>query len=157
MKKSEFKALVKEVVKECVHEAILESGILSNIISEVIRGTMKHANTFASPNNNLLDEQVQTKSIEIQKEKQLTEEKQSMNKKLVETKKKLLESIGKEGYNGVNLFEGTTPAPVQRELSITSAPDPLQNIDPADSGVDISNIMKFSNVWNTLAKGKKGV
>ena len=66
--------------------------------------------------------------------------------KLQEQRKQMLDAIGKDAFNGVNIFEGTTP---------TSAPSqpghgPLAGADPKDPGVDISNFAN-SGVWKKLA------
>jgi len=58
-----------------------------------------------------------------------------------------MSAIGKEAYNGVNLFEGTSPAPAQAPS--THAASPLSGQDPNDAGVDISNLFKASaSHWN---------
>ena len=67
-----------------------------------------------------------------------------------ESRKKLLDAIGKESYNGVDLFEGTTPAPAQRSLE-SQASSPLGDIAPSDPGVDISGIMSLGGKnWKAL-------
>ena len=63
-----------------------------------------------------------------------------------------MESIGADAYNGVNLFEGTTPAPAPKE----SGRGALSDVDPKDPGVDISAVMgKSSMIWQKMA-GKNG-
>jgi len=47
-------------------------------------------------------------------------------------------AIGGTAYNGVNLFEGTTPAPAQASTSQQASPFAGQK--PGDAGVDISNL-----------------
>ena len=59
-----------------------------------------------------------------------------------------MDAVGGDAYNGVNLFEGTTPAPAQG----SSQHGPLNGVDPNDSGVDISSIMnKSSAIWSKMA------
>ena len=53
-------------------------------------------------------------------------------------KKKLLDAIGKDAYGGVNIFEGTEPAPAPSNN--TSGRGPLSDVAPNDPGVDISSI-----------------
>ena len=133
MKRTEFKNKVKPIIKECIKELLFEEGILSGIISEVIKGT----------NNNVVYE---TKKVEPQKE--LINERKEIKKKSADTKKKLLDAIGKEAFNGVNLFEGTRPI---RAAAASDGHSPLSNIEPGDSGVDISKI-PGANVWKHLIK-----
>ena len=50
-------------------------------------------------------------------------------------------------FNGVNIFEGTTPARASRSPQ-AQASNPLSDVDPNDSGVDISS---FANPnWRKL-------
>ena len=133
MKRSEFKNKVKPIIRECIKEILFEEGVLSGIISEVIKGT----------NNNVVYE---TKKVEPQKE--LINERKEIKKKSADTKKKLLDAIGKEAFNGVNLFEGTRPI---RAATASDGHSPLSNIEPGDSGVDISKI-PGANVWKHLIK-----
>ena len=62
-------------------------------------------------------------------------------------RKKLLDAIGKDAYNGVDLFEGTTP--------ISAAPEAKAgSVDlgaPDDSGVDISNLIGgATKMWDLM-------
>jgi len=133
MKRSEFKNKVKPIIRECIKEILFEEGVLSGIISEVIKST----------NNNVVYE---TKKVEPQKE--LINERKEIKKKASATKKKLLDAIGKEAFNGVNIFEGTRP---MRAAAASDGHSPLSNIEPEDSGVDISKI-PGANVWKHLIK-----
>ena len=133
MKRSEFKNKVKPIIRECIKELLFEEGVLSGIISEVIKGT----------SNNVVYE---AKKVEPQKE--LIDERKEIKKKAATTKKKLLDAIGKEAFNGINIFEGTTP---MRAAGDSVAGSPLSNIEPGDPGVDISSI-PGANVWKHLIK-----
>ena len=71
----------------------------------------------------------------------------SPSKDTTAQRKKLLDAIGADAYNGVDLFEGTTPAPVHRE----SRPGTVDLGDPADSGVDISSLMGgATKMWDLM-------
>ena len=59
-------------------------------------------------------------------------------KSLHEHKKKLMDAIGGGAYNGVDLFEGTTPAPPQQTASQQATP--MSGQAPNDPGVDISSL-----------------
>ena len=65
-------------------------------------------------------------------------------------KRQLLDSIGKDAYNGVDLFEGTTPAPAPRS---TQGQGPLDSVAPNDPGVDISSIFSghSAKIWQKLS------
>ena len=136
MSKNDLKKILKPLIKECIKEVIFEEGTLSTIISEVMKGT-------SGP------QQI----VETKQPKQTRQNFENRERKLKEAKarkRKLLDSIGKDAYNGVDLFEGTTPAPAPRS---NHGQGPLDNVAPGDPGVDISNI--FSNhsakIWQKLS------
>ena len=133
MKKNELKKLLKPLIKECIKEVIFEEGSLSTIISEVIRGTSQVQPIVERKSNRNQKEKMQHK-LEEQKQK----------------RKKMLDAIGKDAYNGVNLFEGTTPTAAP---STTQGQGPLDGVDPRDPGVDISSIFSghSSNIWKKLS------
>jgi flagellin-like hook-associated protein FlgL len=63
-----------------------------------------------------------------------------------------MDSIGNSAYNGVNLFEGTTPAPAQSSGQGQGA---LDGVAPNDPGVDISKLMnKTSAIWQKMNEKK---
>mgnify|MGYP003655448222 FL=1 len=63
-----------------------------------------------------------------------------------------MDSLGKDSYGGVNLFEGVDPAPEQRSAGYSAA-NPLASMDPGDAGVDISGIMALGGSnWKELIK-----
>ena len=133
MNKNELKKILKPLIKECIKEVIFEEGTLSTIISEVVRGTS------------------QTQPIVEVKQKRKNEK--NDKKKLEEMKqrkRKLLDSIGSDAYNGVNLFEGTEPAP---SPSTSHGRGPLDSVAPSDPGVDISGIFSdtSSTIWKKLS------
>ena len=63
----------------------------------------------------------------------------TVNQTLVERKKKLMSAIGSDAYGGIDLFEGTTPAPGQAFGA--QAASPMSGTDPNDAGIDISDIV----------------
>jgi len=134
MKKNELKKILKPLIKECIKEVIFEEGALSTIISEVVKGT--------SGSQQIVETERATKQNFARQEKKLKEAK--------ERKRKLLDSIGRDAYNGVDLFEGTTAAPAPRS---SQGQGPLDNIDPRDPGVDISNIFSghSARIWQKLS------
>jgi hypothetical protein len=138
MKKSDLKKILKPLVKECIQEAFLEEGLLSNVIAEVVKGL----------NVQPLVEQVQPKppQAQVTEQKIVDEETQKRKQKINETRKQMLDAIGKDSYNGIDLFEGTQPA---RESS--NPQGALANTDPNDPGIDISSLMGNKKTWKTLA------
>ena len=124
MKKSELKQVLKPLIKECIKEVIFEEGVLSNIVSEVAQGL--GAQTI-----------VETKQQPAEPQRNYEEENRIAQQKLQETRKRMLDAIGSESYNGVDLFAGTTPTSAPTE---SKQGDPLSGIDPRDAGVDINKI-----------------
>tara|TARA_B100000282_G_C31511574_1_gene389627 strand:- start:138 stop:539 length:402 start_codon:yes stop_codon:yes gene_type:complete len=132
MKKADLKKAIKPLVKECIQEVLLEEGLLSNIVSEVANG-LQSTNVV-----------VETKQTPPQQTSNINKHQQI---KLNEHKKKMLEAIGKDAYNGVDLFEGTTPAPGPQEAKAGS----VDLGSSTDSGVDISTLMGgASKIWNAM-------
>ena len=67
-------------------------------------------------------------------------------------RKSLMDSLGKDSYGGINLFEGIEPAPAQRKPE-HSAANPIGNVAPGDPGVDISGILALGGAnWKELIK-----
>ena len=138
MNKKELKQMLKPLIKECIKEVIFEDGTLSTIISEVVQGVGQPI--------------VETKQRFPKKQQPQYETDEQAKARLKKKQQKMMESIGADAYNGVNLFEGTTPAPAPKE----SGRGALSDVDPKDPGVDISAVMgKSSMIWQKRA-GKKG-
>ena len=140
MKKSEF----KEMIKESVKEVLVEEGVLKSVITEVVKAVQQTNQTT-----------VPTTPTEVQDFIKENREKEAaqVNKKLRETKKKMLDAIGNSSYGGVDLFEGTTP--LKKGGFPDSAQGPssaLEGVDPTDAGVDISSILGASTAWKQLIK-----
>ena len=143
MKRSELKEVLKPLIKECIKEVLFEDGVLSGIISEVIRGTGNAPAVVAEAKQTVSREQEQL----------LVEQRdQERVQKLRESRKGMLDAIGNSSFNGVDLFEGTTP--MNSAGSATPEPQsPLANYAPEDTGVDISGIMALSGKnWKHLVK-----
>ena len=135
MKKSDLKKLIKPIVKECINEVLIEEGLLSNVVSEVAAGLQ--GNTIVEKQeirNTTMQNNMRRKGIDA-------------SKKLEEQRQKMREAIGTNAYNGVDLFEGTTPAPGQQET-------PAGAVDlgnTSDAGVDISSLMGgASQIWKAM-------
>ena len=142
MKKSDLKQLIKPIVKECIHEVLLEEGLLSNVVSEVAKGMQGNliAETRKRQPEQMFDENLQMK--------RKTDE---SRQKLKEHRAKLLNAIGKDSYNGVNIFEGTEPMTTAGNSSGGPEIPPVLGDDPGDAGVDISSFMGgASKVWQAM-------
>jgi len=139
MKKSEFKKLIKPIVQECIKESLLEDGLISGIIAEVVKGMSSQT---------LVETKAPEPKVDPVKERlKANAFSKEQSGKLSQHKKKLMAAIGGGAYNGVDLFEGTTPAPAQ--AAPTSQASPMSGQSPSDPGVDISNL--FGSVgrnWN---------
>ena len=138
MKRNELKQVLKPLIKECIKEVILEEGILSNVVSEVVKGM--GASTI-----------VEQKAEPVKEERLFNVTNDSTTSRISESKKQLMDAIGKGAYNGVNLFEDTNPTPNAGSTS-RAAPgghSPLSDTDPNDPGVNISGIMNIAaGKWN---------
>ena len=142
MNKNELKKLLKPLVKECIQEVLIEDGLLTEVVSQVASGMSRPQTAQTAqkkPDDNLFNEDLQMKR-----------KTQEVNKKLQEHRKKLLDSIGSDAYNGVDLFEGTEPIRESRSVGGTSIPSTLGD-DPSDAGVDISSLLgQASKVWKAI-------
>ena len=137
MNKNELKKILKPLIKECIKEVIFEEGALSTIISEVVKGT-----------SGLITEQ-KTNIAPISPSRNLERNKEKQNA-LKEQRRKMLDAIGRDSYNGVDLFEGTTAAPPSRKQGTPHGSKALDGVAPNDPGVDISSFAS-SNIWKKLA------
>tara|TARA_R110000823_G_scaffold256762_1_gene378605 strand:- start:583 stop:999 length:417 start_codon:yes stop_codon:yes gene_type:complete len=135
MNRNELKQMLKPLIKECIKEVIFEDGTLSSIVSEVARGMGQQTI-------------VETKQIFPIKQKPQYETDEQAKIRLDEKKNKMMEAVGAEAYNGINLFEGTTPTSAQTD---NNGQGPLSDVDPADAGIDISKVMgKSSAIWSKM-------
>ena len=114
---------MKPLIKECIKEVIFEEGTLSTIISEVVRGTSGVSQTIT----------------EVKTYKKDLHAQETKRKRLLEQKRKMLDAIGKDAYNGVNLFEGTSPSPAPRSSGAPQGSGALDGVAPSDPGVDLSS------------------
>jgi len=140
MNKNELKKILKPLIKECIKEVMFEDGTLSSIIAEVMRGTQQ------VPAQPIVEQR------QYQKPQPRLETDAEAKARLAAKRKTLMDSIGKDAYNGVNLFEGTTPAPAPTN---TQGQGALSGVAPNDPGVDISKLMnKTSAIWAKMNEKK---
>ena len=135
MNKEQLKKTLRPMIKECIKEVIFEEGILSSIISEVVKGTSQPL--------------VESKA-QIHHQPQVDYEARARADK--ERRRKILDSIGSEAYNGVDLFEGTQP--LRERKSTSSSPygsKPLDGFAPNDPGVNLTSLGVDTRLWSKLA------
>lgn len=138
MKKSELKS----IIKECVKEILFEEGVLSNLVAEVAFGITKAQGQFLVESNPAPAPKHDEKFLREKKQ----EAEQEKRKRLLETKKKMLDAIGGDRMKGV--FEGTEPLP---NAGSTSPHSPMSGRDPKDAGVDISGLFGVAGKrWQQL-------
>ena len=117
---------------------MFEDGTLSSIIAEVMRGTQQ------------VSSQPIVEQQQYQQPQTRLETDEEAKARLAAKRKTLMNSIGQGAYNGVNLFEGTTPTPAQ-----SNTQGPLAGVAANDPGVDITKIMnKTSAIWQKMNEKK---
>jgi len=140
MKKSDLKQLIKPLVKECIHEVLLEEGLLSNVVAEVAKGMQ---------GNLVVETRKQQPEQMFNENMQMKRKTDESRQKLKDHRRKLLDAVGADAYNGVNLFEGTEALSAREASGPTAGAVDLGN--PGDAGVDISSIMgNASQVWQAM-------
>ena len=136
MNKEALKKTLKPLIKECIKEVIFEDGTLSSIIAEVVKGTSSQ-------------QIVETRQSTYQAPQVDQEAKQ---RKLQEQRRKMLDAIGRDAFNGIDIFEGTQPLTERRSTS--AAPHgskPLDGIAPNDPGVNLAAVGVHTGIWKKLA------
>lgn len=139
MNPKELRTALKPIVKELVYECLIKEGILSSVVSEVMKGAQTVAPIVTEQRISQQQPKKQVSRLES------NEEAIARRKKLEET---LMSKIG------VNVFEGTKPLSNKAALNESTTPDskasPLAGIDPSDSGVDISGLLRMTGGWKQL-------
>jgi hypothetical protein len=141
MEKAELKAVLKPLIKECIKEVMFEEGVLSGVISEVAKGLAS-----AAP---LVEQKTPQKKVAPTR-KQQAPANNSRNTARQQARKELINSINKDAYGGVNIFEGTEPMASggNTESSAPQPGSPLSGMDPSDPGVNIDGIMNIAgDAW----------
>ena len=137
MKKSDL----KKIIKECVKEILFEEGVLSSLVAEVAVGITKAQGIVVET------KQPQQNTAALQEAKE--EEAEARRKKLLATKRKMLDAIGNQKM--ANVFEGTEPLREGGTPGRTSPHGPMSGRDPGDAGVDISGLFGLAGQkWNAL-------
>ena len=129
MDKAELKAVLKPLIKECIKEAIFEDGVLSGIISEVAQGLSAGAPLVE-----------QRKPTPKRANPAPSQRQQAMKQE----RKQLLDSINKDAYNGVNVFEGIEATSPGVGTPTPKAGNPLGDVAPNDPGINIDGILNIA-------------
>ena len=144
MNKEQLKKTLRPLIKECIKEVIFEEGILSGIISEVVKGTGRQI--------------VETQQPQSQYQEMHRQDHENRQRKMQENRQRMLDSIGREAYNGVDLFEGTQPLSSRGTAGASAgrgaAPHgakALDGIAPNDPGVNLAALGVNPGIWKTLA------
>jgi hypothetical protein len=138
VKKSDLKQIIKPLVKECITEVLLEEGLLSNIVAEVASGLQQ------AP---LVESRTAPPQRPVPRREPEVDDR--ARQKMYAKRKELMDAIGKDAYNGVNLFEGTTPMTQQEASAPKAGSVDLGN--PSDAGVDISSLVGgASRMWDAM-------
>lgn len=138
MEKNELKKIIKPLIKECIREVFMEQGFIKLIGEATTQTKQQVTETIKKP---------------VQEVKQQVRPQINANQKL------MAEEIRKSGFvsKSFDPFANTNALTEAQAGNLGSAPatGPLANIDPNDSGVDISNLMNGNkNVWKALLGGK---
>ena len=128
MNKQKLIEVLKPIIKECINEMLLEEGLLTKVVQQISEG-------MPEPAQQSIPEK---RKVAIPK---------AEKSKMREAREKMLQSVGAERFNGVNIFEGTTPTQAAKSPQ-AQASNPLSDVDPKDSGVDISSFA--SPNWRKL-------
>jgi len=151
MDKTQLKKILKPLIKECIKEVIFEDGTLSTVVSEVVKG-LGNPLTESRPSQQLSSNKLHSPRS-YQKKMQLESDgaAKARRDRMEESRKKMRDVIGKDAYNGVDLFEGTTPTKAQPSGVSSKGHGALKDVAPNDPGVDISAFMGSStDVWKKL-------
>ncbi len=140
MKNNELKKILKPLIKQCIKEVIFEEGVLSSLISEVVQGL---------GTTQLVESKAPPAKMRVESD---TARRSKKKERLQETRKKMLDAIGKDGFGGVDIFEGTEPLSSAGNPSQGATPSsPLSGIAPNDPGVNIDGIMSLAGAnWKKL-------
>jgi hypothetical protein len=142
MNKAQLKKLIKPVVKECIQEVLIEDGLLTEVVSQVAAGLQKQPIVEAKKQN-------EPKERPFDKHLRMRRKSQETNSKLQEHRKRLMEAVGADAYNGVNLFENTEP------ISGRKTPEGQADLgDSNDPGVDISGLVGNASLVFEKMNGK---
>jgi len=155
LKRSEF----KKIIKESIREVLVDDGLLSSMIKEAMAPTILssiQASALLSNQNDQYDREEEEEETMFEAER-IKESVEKQQRKLMETRKIILDAIGqgsyKDDYNLEGIFENTSPLSSAGKVGESPSPSsPLGDINPKDPGVDISIFAKKKKVWQQMIK-----
>ncbi len=149
MKKQDLRETLKPLIREAVREIIFEEGLLAGIVAEVLTGVNAAQQPDPQPRT-----QPRAKPPAVMNEMQARQKQQAVaarSARMEEQRQQVLASINTDSYNGVDLFEGTTPIGKAGTPGDDRAPSgSLSGQAPNDPGVDISSFLGGSQNWSKL-------
>ena len=134
MNREDLKKTLKPLIKECIKEVLFEeAGVLSRVVNEVATGL-----TAGGQQKIVETRTAKTESDDSERQRRAEE----ARRRLDEHKRSVMQQIGESAYNGVDLFEGTTPMTSAPSASGGSASPmgPMKDLDPNDPGIDLNSI-----------------
>ena len=149
MKKQDLRETLKPLIREAVREIVFEEGLLAGIVAEVITGV--NAVSTPTPQPRHVPRTDAPPVVNEMQSRQRQQAAAARSARLEQQKQQVLESINRDSYNGVDLFEGTTPidrAGVPGQASAQSGP--LSGQASNDPGVDLSAFFGASQNWSKL-------
>ena len=122
-------------------EALFEEGVLSEIIAEVAFGLTKSTKHYVRAES--------TATTKSQVQQKLSEEREEeQRKRLLETKRKMLDAMGNTKMANVLKEQSHF---LLEALGINSGTQPDGRKDPNDAGIDISGLFSLAGQkWNAL-------
>lgn len=115
---------------------MFEEGVLSGIVAEVAGALHRPRVAESRPMHS--ETKIEDNNFKEMRQESVREQRTRMSA----TRQQLLEAVGRDAYNGVDLFEGTkplsSPAPAPGASPATSGP--LTGISADDKGVDITQL-----------------
>jgi hypothetical protein len=148
MNNNDLKHTLRPLIKECVKEVIFEEGFLSGIVTEVLIGVQAAGKMPIVEQKT--PEPLQTRP-QGPSETELRQRDDERKRKMRETRQQMAEAIGREAYNGIDLFEGTEPLSKGGTAGRTEAPaGALSGVDPNDSGVNLDAFFGASQNWSKM-------
>ena len=146
MNKNNLKQVLRPLIKECIKEVIFEDGFLSGVVTEVLVGVQAAGAMPISEQEATITAPAPARAISNRVSKGRERERRN---KIQQTRHQMAEAIGRDAYNGVNLFEGIEPiAKAGTAGTKSAAPGPLSGVDPNDPGVDISALFGARTSWS---------
>jgi len=91
------------------------------------------------------------RSKEPSEDRHMKRKMEQSRRQMTEKRQQLLDAVGRDSYNGVNLFEGTAPLSKAGNPGAGAEPASVLGDNPNDPGVDISDLVgDASRLWKAM-------